>query len=320
MMLDLYEDTLQADRRIRGHIVKTPVALSGFLSEHLQAEIYLKNEHVQYTGSFKLRGATNKILSLSEEQRQAGVVAASTGNHGLAVAFAARRFGVRAKVMAPAKASPRKLGAIRAMGVEVETVVGDCLAAELTAKEMARRQGRVFISPYNDPEVVAGQGTIGIELNEQIPGLDAVLVAVGGGGLISGIGGVMKRLNLKIKVVGCWPENSRIMYESLKAGKIIDFPESDTISDATAGGLEPGSITFDLCARLIDDHVLVSEQEIRAAMTIIAREEGWIIEGAAGVAVAAVLKQKDRLRGKKVAVVLCGRNIDFEKFKQVVCP
>jgi len=319
-MMDIYEAALQAYDRIRGQIVKTPVALSRFLSEQLQAEIYLKNEHVQHTGSFKLRGATNKILSLSEAQRKAGVLAASTGNHGLAVAFASQRFGVRAKVIAPAKASPRKLGAIRAMGVEVETVAGDCLAAELTAKEMAQRQGRVFISPYNDPEVVAGQGTIGIELAEQVPGLDAVLVAVGGGGLISGIGGVMKRLNEKIRVVGCWPENSRIMYECLQAGKIMDFPESDTISDATTGGLEPGSITFEFCARLIDDDVLVSEPEIREAMTLIAREEGWIIEGAAGVPVAAALKKKDLWRGKKVAIILCGRNIDFEKFKNVICP
>jgi threonine dehydratase len=319
-MIDLYEAALQASERISGHIVKTPVALSGFLSEQLQAEIYLKNEHVQHTGSFKLRGATNKILLLSDEQRKTGVLAASTGNHGLAVAFAARRFGVRAKVMAPAKASPRKLGAIRAMGVEVETVAGDCLAAEMAAKEMAGRQGRVFISPYNDPEVAAGQGTIGIELDEQVPGLDAVFVAVGGGGMISGIGAVMKRLNPNIKVVGCWPENSRVMYECLKAGKIIDVPESDTISDATTGGLEPGSITFELCARVIDDYVLVTEPEIRAAMTIIAREETWIIEGAAGVAVAAALKQKDQLRGKKAAIILCGRNIDFEKFKNVIGP
>jgi len=319
MMMDLYENALQACQRISGHIVKTPVSLSGFLSEQMKAEIYLKNEHLQHTGSFKLRGATNKILSLSEEQRKAGVLAASTGNHGLAVAYASRRFGVRAKVIAPARASPRKLGAIRAMGVEVDTVSGDCLEAELAAKEMAGQQGRVFISPYNDPEVVAGQGTIGLELNEQIPGLDAVFAAVGGGGLISGIGAVMKRLNDKVRVVGCWPENSRVMYECLKAGKIIDVPESDTISDATTGGLEPGSITFELCARLIDDYVLVSEQEIREAMKVIGREEGWIIEGAAGVPVAAVIKQKEQLQGKKVAIILCGRNIDFEKYQNVIC-
>jgi len=320
MVMDLYEAALQAYQRISSHIVKTPVELSGFLSGQLKAEIYLKNEHVQHTGSFKLRGACNKILSLSEARRKAGVLAASTGNHGLAVAYASQKFGVRAKVIAPAKASPRKLGAIRAMGVEVETVAGDCLAAEMAAKEMAKQQGRVFISPYNDLEVVAGQGTIGIELNEQLPGLDAVFVVVGGGGMISGIGAVMKRLNDKIRVTGCWPENSRVMYECLKAGKIIDVPESDTISDATTGGLEPGSISFVFCARLIDDCVMVSEQEIREAMKIIAREESWIIEGAAGVAVAAVIKQKDKLQGKKVAIILCGRNIDFEKYKNVICP
>ena len=318
-MSDLYEEVLQASRRIDGHIVKTPVTLSGFLSEQVQAEVYLKNEHVQHTGSFKLRGAANKLLSLSDEQRQAGVLAASTGNHGLAVAFAARKFGVRAQVIAPAKASARKLGAIRAMGVEVVTVAGDCLAAELEAKKLARQQGRVFISPYNDPAVIAGQGTIGLELSEQAPGLDAVFVVVGGGGLISGIGGAMKSLDEKVRVVGCWPENSRVMYECMKAGKIMEVPETDTISDATTGGLEPGSITFDLCSRLVDDYVLVGEREIREAMKIIAREEGWIIEGAAGVAVASVLLRKAELKDKRVAIILCGRNIDFEKYRAVIC-
>jgi threonine dehydratase len=177
----------------------------------------------------------------------------------------------------------------------------------------------VFISPYNDPEVVAGQGTIGLELHEQAPGLDMVLAAVGGGGLIAGIGGVMKHLNPGVRVVGCWPENSAVMYACLRAGRIMEVPETETISDATTGGLEPGSITFDLCARLIDDSVLVSEQEIQAALVAIGREESWIIEGAAGVPVAAAIQQKEKWKGKSIAIILCGRNIDFEKYRSVIC-
>jgi threonine dehydratase len=317
--MEVYEEARRAQERIRSHIVATPVSRSRFLSELLQAEVYLKNEHVQHTGSFKLRGAMNKLLSLSDAQCRAGVLAASTGNHGLAVAFAAKKFGVPAKVIAPVKAAARKLEAIRALGAELTTVAGDCLAAELTAKELARRQGRVFISPYNDPEVVAGQGTIGLELQEQTPRLDMLLAAVGGGGLIAGIGGVMKHLNPAVRVVGCWPENSAVMHACLKAGRIMEVPETETISDATTGGLEPGSITFDLCAGVIDDAVLVSEQEIRAALVAIGREESWIVEGAAGVPVAAAIQQKEKWRGKSIAIILCGRNIDFEKYRSVIC-
>jgi threonine dehydratase len=207
-----------------------------------------------------------------------------------------------------------KIAPMRAMGVEVETVAGDGLAAELAARAAAEARGQIFVSPYNDPWVVAGQGTIGIELEEALGVLDAVFVSVGGGGLISGIAGYLKSVQPGLRVVGCWPENAPAMARSLDAGEIQEVSEQPTVSDGTAGGIEAGAITFASCAALIDEHVLVSELEIAAAMRMLADQERWIIEGAAGVALAACLKRSAAYADARVAVVLCGRNIALEKF------
>ncbi|MDT4863087.1 Phenylserine dehydratase [compost metagenome] len=190
----------------------------------------------------------------------------------------------------------------------------DPLSVELEAARQAQLQGKPFISPYNDPEIIAGQGTIGMELFEQAPDLDAVFVAVGGGGMVSGIGAALRGLNPAIEVIGCWPANAPTLQRSLEVGEIIEMHEDDTISDGTAGGIEPDSITFPLCQRLLDRTVLVSEEEIKAAMRDVAASERWIIEGAAGVALAGMKKLAKEYRGKRVAVVLCGRNIVLEKY------
>jgi len=277
-------------------------------------EVYLKCEQLQHTGSFKFRGASNKVRLLDEVQRRQGVITASSGNHGQGVALAGKTAGVPVTVYAAASASSLKLDTIRALGAEVVTVDADPLSVELEAARQAQVQGKLFISPYNDLQIIAGQGTIGMEIHEQLPDVDAVFVAVGGGGLVSGIGTALKHLNPNVEIVGCWPANAPTMERSLAAGEIIEMEESDTLSDGTAGGIEPGSITFALCQRVIDRTVLVSEQEIREAMQAIARFERWIIEGAAGVAVAGALKLATKYQGKRVAVVLCGRNIVLEKF------
>jgi len=175
-----------------------------------------------------------------------------------------------------------------------------------------------FVSPYNDPQVIAGQGTIGMELFEQAPDLDAVFVAVGGGGLISGIGAALRVLKPGTEIIGCWPENDPALEQSLKAGEIIEVNARDTLSDGTAGGVEPGSISFPLCQALVTGTVLVSEDEIRAAMRDIASSERWIIEGAAAVAGAGMQKLAGRYQGKRVAVILCGRNIVLDKFLEAV--
>ncbi|AIN18510.1 MULTISPECIES: threonine/serine dehydratase [Yersinia] len=313
-MNTLFDAIKEAHQVLRPQVRVTPLEYSPLLSQHSGCEIYLKCEHLQHTGSFKFRGASNKLRLLTDEQRQQGVITASTGNHGQAMALAGKLAGVKATIYAPEQAAAIKLEAIRALGGEVELIPGDALNAELAADSAAQQQGKIYISPYNDEQIIAGQGTCGMEMVEQQPNLDAVFVAVGGGGLISGIATVLKKLSDKTQIIGCWPANATSMYTSLENGQIQEVAEQETLSDGTAGGVEPGAITFALCQQLIDQKVLVSEQEIKDAMRLIARTDRWMIEGAAGVALAAALKLAPHWQGKKVAVVLCGKNIVLEKY------
>jgi threonine dehydratase len=237
------------------------------------------------------------------------VVAASNGNHGLGVAAAAKRARIDAEVYVSSHVSPAKVQRIQEYGARIQRAGSDPLEAEVAARAAASAQGKVFISPYNDAQVMAGQGTLAVELLRQLPEFDALFVAVGGGGLIGGIGAYIKYASPQTEVVGCWPENSPVLYESIKAGRILDVPEKPTLSESTAGGLEPGSVTLDICSQVIDGLVLVSEDEILHAMRKVRALKGWIIEGAAAVAVAAFLKNAESYRGKKVVVVICGGNV-----------
>lgn len=317
-LFSLYEAIAQAHQALRPAVSVTPLSHSARLSAMTGCEVFLKCEHLQHTGSFKFRGASNKLRLLPEAQGKLGVITASSGNHGQGLALAGKVLGVPVTVYTTTSASPYKLDAMRALGAEVVSLDMDPLSVELEAARQAESQGKPFVSPYNDPEIIAGQGTIGIELFEQAPDLDAVFVAVGGGGMICGIGAALRALNPKIDIIGCWPANAPTLQKSLEAGEIIEMEEDDTISDGTAGGIEPGSITFPLCQNLLTRTVLVSEQEIKAAMRDVASGERWIIEGAAGVAVASMQKLAEEYRGKRVAVVICGRNILLEKFLEAV--
>ena len=281
---------------------------------------FLKLEHLQHTGSFKFRGASNKIAMLTPGQAAAGVVAASNGNHGLGVAAAARARGIAAEVYVSSQVSPVKARRISMQGATMHVAGDDPLTAELAARQAAEESGRVFISPYNDVDVVAGQGTIGVELERQIPGLDAVFVTVGGGGLIGGIASYLKAASPRTEIVGCWAENSPVLWECLQAGRVIEVAERPTISESTSGGLEPGSVTLEICRGVIDRTVLVSEEAILAAMRLVLETEHWVIEGAAGVAVAALLREAPRYRGKTVAAVVCGRNVSPEVFRRLISP
>jgi threonine dehydratase len=308
------QDIIEAESRIRPLARETPVDHSLHLSRLGDAGVYLKLEHLQLTGSFKLRGATNKILSLDDGQLRRGVIAASNGNHGMGVCYAARHAGTAATIYLPRDVSEHKLAAIKQLGGVPVLSSGDCLKAEFAAREAARKSGQVFISPYNDLQVIAGQGTIGLEMSRQMDRIDAVFVTVGGGGLIAGIAAYLKSVSPHTRVIGCWPENARSLYECLRAGRIIEVPEEPTISESTAGGPEEGSITLPLCQQLIDDYALVSEAEIREAMRLIFDKEHWAIEGSAGVAVAAYLKERERYAGQNVAIILCGRNFSNKTF------
>ncbi|WP_028634034.1 threonine/serine dehydratase [Pseudomonas parafulva] len=314
----LYESITQAHSTLRPAVSITPLEYSPGLSTITGCQVLLKCEHLQHTGSFKFRGASNKIRLLDEGGRQSGVIAASSGNHGQALALAGQRAGVPVTVYTSTSASAYKVQAMRALGAQVISLPTDPLSVELEAARQAQAQGKVFVSPYNDLQVIAGQGTIGIELFEQAPDLDAVFVAVGGGGMIAGIATALRSLKPGTHIVGCWPENDPALQRSLEAGEIIDIDAQPTLSDGTAGGVEPGSITLPLCQALLSDTVLVSEDEIKAAMRDIARHERWIIEGAAAVAVAGMHKLAARYQGKRVAVVLCGRNIVLEQFCQAI--
>ncbi len=311
--------TLQAAIRdahlgIRPHVPVTPLALSAGLSSRLDCEVLLKCEHLQPTGAFKYRGATNRVRLLSPEQRSRGVITASTGNHGLAVARAGALAGVAVTVYVAQSAAAAKRAAISEQGARLVVVNGAVVEAEMTARRDAAAQGQVYISPYNDLAVVAGQGTAGIELAEQAPDLDAVFVAVGCGGLIGGIGAALRQFSPQTEIVGVWPENAPAMLRALEAGAIVDTPDLPTLSDGTAGAVEPGSITFPICQAVIDRRVTVSEREIAASMRLVAETDHWMVEGAAGVALAGLLRARADFRGRKVAVVLCGRNIAVDDY------
>jgi threonine dehydratase len=268
---------------------------------------YAKLEQLQLTGSFKLRGATNKLMSLSPAEAAAGVIASSTGNHGLGVATAAKRLGIDAEVFLSAQVSSAKRDTIRACGARVRIVGEDPLAAEVQARAAALQSGRTYVSPYNDPYVIAGQGTIAVELLRQAPDLDAVFIATGGGGLMSGIGSYLRHAAPRAEIIGCWPENSAVLYRCLLAGRLIDVPETATLSESTAGGVEAGSITFALCREVMHRGVLVTEEEILRAMRW-GRAQGWAMEGASGVALAAYFKEAARHAYTKAVVLICGGN------------
>lgn len=314
----LYEAISQAHYALRPAVAVTPLSHSVGLSALTGCEVYLKCEHLQHTGSFKFRGASNKLRLLPAAQRQAGVITASSGNHGQGLALAGKVLGIPVTVYTTTSASAYKLDAIRALGAQVISLELDPLSVELEAARQAQLQGKAFVSPYNDPDIIAGQGTIGVELFEQAPDLDAVFVAVGGGGMVSGIGAALRALKPDVDIIGCWPANAPTLQRSLEAGEIIEVEEQPTLSDGTAGGVEPDSMTFPLCQELLTRTLLVSESAIKGALRDVARNDRWIIEGAAGVAVAGMQQLAEHYRGKKVAVVICGRNIMLDKFLEAV--
>ncbi len=320
-MKTLVNDISAANRRIKavdGGARQTPLDQSGLFSDRTGVDFLLKGEHLQRTGSFKMRGAMNKVLCLSEADRERGIITASSGNHGMATTQAARVGGVDATIYLPETVSPLKHANMKRLGSRTILVPGNGVEAEKAARAAADAEGRTYVSPYADLEIIAGQGTVGLELAEQCPDLAAVYVCVGGGGLISGIGAFLKAQLPDVEIIGCWPENAPAMHLCLERGEIHDVPETETLSDGSAGGVEAGAVTFALCRQVIDRHLLISEAEIAAAMRDMAAAENYIIEGAAGVALAAALKTAGDYRGAKIAVVVCGRNIALDTFRAVL--
>jgi len=309
----------QAAQRIKNYVSLTPLIKSHYLSFLTGANVYLKTENFQLSRSFKIRGITNKVLSLSTEKRRRGIVVASTGNHGIAAATISSFLNIPVTVFLPDGTSELKVSTLRSMKAKIIFYGDDCLEAEEYARDYAQQHDLTFISPYNDWEVVWGQGTIGYEIFHQLKKLDVVFVPVGGGGLISGISSYLKTKMKNVEIVGSIPINSPVMLESIKAGKIIKMDVQDTLADATKGGIEQGSITFELCKKYVDRFVTISEKEIQTAIKEIIINESMIVEGAAALSVAALLKEKAKYKNRTVVVILSGARISKKHLQKILC-
>lgn len=312
---NIAELSTDAIRRIRENTVFTPLTVIHTDSEK---NLILKLENQQNTGSFKARGSLNKILKLAESGGDKRIITASTGNHALGVARALKITGMHGTIVLPDNAAQYKLDKLAEYPVELLKIKGSSLDAELFAKQRATEVDGIWVSPYNDMDIICGQGTIGIEILDQCPDADVVFVTVGGGGLVSGVGSVLQEANPNIYIVGCQPENSPEMKLSVEAGEIVDFPNTPTLSDGSAGGIEPGAITFPLCQEIIDHFCLVSEDEIENAIRLVYQQTGEKIEGAAGVAVASACKMLPGSNFIQPVAIICGGNIETDLFESIV--
>ena len=315
---DLVKEALAAESRIRPCIRETPLEYSLYLSNLGDCRAYLKLENVQITGSFKLRGAANKLLSLSEGEKMRGAVTASSGNHGTAFAHMTNHLEMRGTVVLPKNASPVKIEALRSLGAEAVLFGEDCIDAERRGRQLAEERGAVYVPPYNDPLIIGGQATIGIEIHNRLKDVDVIIVPVGGGGLMAGAGGYLKTVNRSVFAVAAQPEHSCVMYESIKAGRILDIPSRPTLSDGSAGGIEPGSITFPLCRDIIDDFILLREEEIASAVRFMLEIHALLVEGAGALPVAAFRKYPERYAGRTVVMVVSGGRISPDVLRNLL--
>jgi threonine dehydratase len=304
---------------IAGTVVRTPLVPAAALSAEAGREILLKLESLQPTGAFKLRGAANAIGRLSAGQRARGVGCCSTGNHGRAIAYAARRAGIRAVVALSALVPDNKVKAIEALGAEVRRVGESQDEAQVEIDRLVREEGLTDLPPFDHPDVIAGQGTIALELLEDRPDLAAIVVPLSGGGLISGIAVAAKALKPDIRIIGVSMEHGAAMHESLAAGKPVAVTEVASLADSLGGGIGlDNRYTFDLCRTLVDQTLLVTEAEIYRGMQALYREQRLVSEGAAAVGVAALLAGKLKLDGP-TALIVSGHNIDADRFLGIAC-
>lgn len=303
----------QAADRLAGQVVNTAIVRSGIPGLN---GVSLKLENSQHTGSFKFRGALNRLLVADDAERAGGFVAASSGNHGAAIARAMQSLGVNGVIFVPEQTSEQKLQAIRSADGDVRFFGSDGLDTERHARAYAKEHGMRYVSPYNDPHIIAGQGTIGVELLNQLPDLQRVVVSIGGGGLISGIAAAIKAERPDVEIVGCQPAASDVMTESVRVGHIVEKDSLPTLSDGTAGGIEERAITFPLCQSLVNRFVTVSEADIAEAIRRLWQHDRQRVEGAAGVALAA-LNQLSSVDPRTV-IIVCGGNVTDERFNDVL--
>ncbi len=306
-------DIHAAQRRISAYVRPTPLRKSHALSAKRAAPIWLKMETMHDTGAFKLRGAANKLLTLDNEQRSRGVITVSSGNHGRAVAYMGKRLGVRAVVCITEIVPPEKVSGLRDFGAEVIVFGQNQDEADAETKRIARRDGLVFISPFDDPQIIAGQGTIGLELLADQPDLETVYVQLSGGGLLAGTAKALKSLKPEIKIIGVSLDHGAAMIESIKAGEIVNVKEQPSIADALPGPIpKDNKFTFKMCRELMDDYMQVSDEAILDAMNYILRHEKCLVEGGAAAGVAALMQ--NQAYDRKSAAILTGNNISMDRF------
>ena len=309
----------QVYTKIKPYLKVTPLKKSEALSNELHQQLYFKMENEQITGSFKLRGVLSKFSELKERGVAIDqVVAASTGNHALAVCHAAKAFQSQPIIFVPESISESKFAQLISQGVRLFKQGEQSGETEQLAIRYAKEHNIPLIHPYNDPEVIAGQGTIGLELIQHLHHMDTVFVPVGGGGLISGIGSYIKDSNPKIRIVGVQPKNACEMADSIDQGRIVEASRLSTISDGTAGGLDPDTITYQYCKQLVDQFIRVEEGEILAALKLMQRYLKVQVEPAAGLALAGILQSKASMAGSTSVAIVCGGNIDVNRYQALM--
>ncbi len=316
--LDVPQLVLEAHERCQEHLSPTPLEYSRYLSETIEGKVWLKLDSMQRTGSFKFRGALNKILSLTEAELDKGIVSVSTGNYALAVAEAMRIRKRRATIYVAKDIDPSRLAQLRAHGLDLVVYGEAAWDAEKEARRVAENKDMIYVSPYNDPLVVGGQGTCGYEISKQLSDVESVLFACGAGGLLTGSAGWLKSQNPKVEAFGVSPENSPVMYESMRANKIVEMETYPTLADTCAGGVDLDSITLDLCQRYMDEIMLITETEIEASIRLLFEQHRLVVEGSGALSVGGLLRRKEYFKGKKVVAVICGRNIPLELFKRII--
>ena len=306
-----------AKKRIDKFVRNTPLIYSPFFSKLSEGKIYIKLENLQITNSFKVRGAYNRIIQLTAEERSRGIITASSGNHAQGAALAANQLGISVKIVVPANISNTKLKKIKQYNA---TIIqgGKFEVIENKAKNISIKEDLIYISPYNDIGIITGQGTIGLEVYQEHSHIHSIIVPIGGGGLISGISLVAKSIDPKVKIIGIQSEGASTMYQSWKAKKIIKVNEFPTIAEGLSGGLDANALTFKMIKKYVDEIILVQEESIKKAITLLWREEGQIVEGAGAVGIAYILESNQKFANKDVVVIISGGNIDNSLFKELI--
>ena len=309
-----------AREAIAPFVKATPTVRSSFLSNLCCGNVFLKLENQQVTGSFKPRGVFNKLLNLTNDERTRGIITASAGNHGQAVAYAAQQLGFSATVVLPEGMPQVKVEGIKSYGAEVVICGRFFDEAEEKAKKLAKSSGRVFISAYNDALVVACHGTLGLEILDEVPKVSTVIVPVGGGGLIAGVAAAEKTVKPELRVFGVQSEASPVMHDSLHAGRIVDLqnPQAVTIAEGLFGGLEKDAITFEIVQELVDDVMIVREESLKRAVRLLWEKDHQRVEGSGAAGVALLLENKDLFEGETVVAVVTGGNIDEALFRSII--